>query len=73
MIRVKHGFNTGERKEIFSEPGLLRVFDAQIKAGLLPASRTFDITRYMAGGYPRSGAGDRGEGLGRRAVTVTPK
>jgi hypothetical protein len=27
------------------------VFDAQIKAGLLPASRTFDITRYMAGGY----------------------
>jgi hypothetical protein len=27
------------------------VFDTQIKAGLLPASRTFDIERYVAGGY----------------------
>jgi hypothetical protein len=27
------------------------VFDAQIKAGLLPASRTFDVTKYVASGY----------------------
>ena len=35
----------------FSEPGLRKVFDAQIKAGLLPASRTFDVTRYVASDY----------------------
>jgi ABC-type nitrate/sulfonate/bicarbonate transport system substrate-binding protein len=35
----------------FSAPGLRKVFDAQIKAGLLPASRTFDVSRYVAGGY----------------------
>ena len=27
------------------------MFDTQIKAGSLPASRTFDIDRYVAGGY----------------------
>jgi len=35
----------------FSQAGLRKVFDTQIKAGLLPASRPFDIDRYVAGGY----------------------
>jgi hypothetical protein len=28
-----------------------RVFETQVKAGLLPASLPFDMTRYVAGGY----------------------
>jgi ABC-type nitrate/sulfonate/bicarbonate transport system substrate-binding protein len=35
----------------FSQSGLRKVFDTQVKAGLLPAARTFDIERYVAGGY----------------------
>ena len=50
---------TFTRDLAFSEPGLRKVFDAQIKAGLLPASRTFDAARYVAGGY-----------LGRARATV---
>jgi ABC-type nitrate/sulfonate/bicarbonate transport system substrate-binding protein len=34
-----------------SNLGLRRVFETQVKAGLLPASLTFDTTRYVAGGY----------------------
>ncbi len=39
------------RNLAFSELGLRRVFETQIKAGLLPASLTFDATKYVAGGY----------------------
>jgi ABC-type nitrate/sulfonate/bicarbonate transport system substrate-binding protein len=35
----------------FSETGLRKVFDTQIRAGLLPASRAFDMSNYVAGGY----------------------
>jgi ABC-type nitrate/sulfonate/bicarbonate transport system substrate-binding protein len=35
----------------FSQVGLRKVFDTQIKGGLLPASRTFDMSNYVASGY----------------------
>ncbi len=35
----------------FSEGGLRRVFETQVKAKLLPASLTFDVNRYVAGGF----------------------
>ena len=34
-----------------SEPGLRKVFDAQVKAGLLLATATFDPKKYIAAGY----------------------
>jgi ABC-type nitrate/sulfonate/bicarbonate transport system substrate-binding protein len=35
----------------FTEPGLRKVFETQIKAGLLPAGLPFDLNKYVAGGY----------------------
>jgi ABC-type nitrate/sulfonate/bicarbonate transport system substrate-binding protein len=35
----------------FSPVGLRKVFDTQIKAGLLPASRTFDMSNYVVSDY----------------------
>ena len=45
------GTGTLTRDLAFSDAGLRKVFDTQIRAGLLPASRTFDMARYVAGGY----------------------
>jgi hypothetical protein len=45
------GTGTLTRDLAFSQTGLRKVFDTQIKAGLLPASRTFDMSNYVAGGY----------------------
>src|SRR5262249_18792268 len=35
----------------FTEAGLRKVFDTQVKAGLLPATLAFDMSRYVAGDY----------------------
>lgn len=45
------GTGTLTRDLAFSQTGLRKVFDTQIKAGLLPASRTFDMSNYVAGGF----------------------
>lgn len=34
-----------------SDLGLRRVFETQVKAGLLPPSLSFDLSKYVAGGY----------------------
>ena len=35
----------------FTEAGLRKVFETQIKAGLLPATATFDMSKYVADSY----------------------
>ncbi len=35
----------------FTEAGLRKVFETQIKAGLLPADSKFDMKKYVADGY----------------------
>ena len=35
----------------FTEAGLRKVFETQVKAGLLPGALQFDMSRYIAGGY----------------------
>jgi NitT/TauT family transport system substrate-binding protein len=45
------GTGTLTRDLAFSQVGLRKVFDTQIKGGLLPASRTFDMSNYVASGY----------------------
>jgi ABC-type nitrate/sulfonate/bicarbonate transport system substrate-binding protein len=45
------GTGTLTRDLAFSQTGLRKVFDTQIKAGLLPASRTFNISNYVVSDY----------------------
>lgn len=45
------GTGTLTRDLAFTEAGLRKVFETQVKAGLLPAALAFDMSRYVAGGY----------------------
>ena len=45
------GTGTLTRELTFTEKGLRKVFETQIKAGLLPATLSFDMSKYIAAGY----------------------
>ena len=45
------GTGTLTRDLAFSQAGLRKVFDTQIRAGLLPASRTFNTSNYVVSNY----------------------
>ena len=45
------GTGTLTRDMAFSQAGFRKVFETQIKAGLLPDGANFDMSKYVADGY----------------------